>query len=141
MQDAVTLINLLGKMILTGPYQLPFMVMLYLYNVSLSFGRIRCHIFFGQNHLVFSQQNLPAGNYMFKVNNRNTRRRCKICSKFSRSGAFIINFKHFSHNIFTVNFEQVNAGIRMLRFWALHSLSLFYIYIYFFEIPPNLRKT
>ena len=23
----------------------------------------------------------PAGNYMFKVNNRNTRKRCKICSK------------------------------------------------------------
>ena len=24
---------------------------------------------------------LPAGNYMFKVNNRNTRTRCEICSK------------------------------------------------------------
>ena len=24
---------------------------------------------------------IPAGNYMFKVNNRNTRTRCEICSK------------------------------------------------------------
>ena len=49
----------------------------------------------------------PAGNYMFKVNNRNTRRRCEICSKLtikvserrqSRcSGVFIVNFKHISH--------------------------------------------
>ena len=25
----------------------------------------------------------PAGNYMFKVNNRNTRTRCEICSKLA----------------------------------------------------------
>ena len=25
----------------------------------------------------------PAGNYMFKVNNRNTRARCEICSKLT----------------------------------------------------------
>ena len=25
----------------------------------------------------------PAGNYMFKVNNRNTRTRCEICSKLT----------------------------------------------------------
>ena len=31
---------------------------------------------------VLSLQN-PAGNYMFKVNNRNTRTRCEICSKFT----------------------------------------------------------
>ena len=49
----------------------------------------------------------PAGNYMFKVNNRNTRRRCEICLKLTiktperrhwrRSGVFIVNFKHISH--------------------------------------------
>ena len=48
-----------------------------------------------------------AGNYMFKVNNRNTRRRCEICSKLTiktperrhwcRSGVFIVNFEHTSH--------------------------------------------
>ena len=32
----------------------------------------------------FSRENyLPAGNYMFKVNNRNTRTRCEICSKLT----------------------------------------------------------
>ena len=49
----------------------------------------------------------PAGNYMFKVNNRNTRTRCEICSKLTiktperrqwrRSGVFIVNFEHISH--------------------------------------------
>ena len=47
-----------------------------------------------------------AGNYMFKVNNRNTRTRCEICSTLtikiperrrSRSGIFVINFEHISH--------------------------------------------
>ena len=28
-------------------------------------------------------QRLPASNYMFKVNNRNTRIRCEICSKLA----------------------------------------------------------
>ena len=47
----------------------------------------------------------PTGNYMFKVNNRNTRTRYEICSKLTiktpeqrhwrRSG--IVNFKHISH--------------------------------------------
>ena len=45
--------------------------------------------------------------YMFKVNNRNTRTRCEICSKLTiktperrhwrRSGVFIVNFEHISH--------------------------------------------
>ena len=49
----------------------------------------------------------PAGNYMFKVNNGNTRTRCEICSKLTiktperrqwrRSGVFIVNFEHISH--------------------------------------------
>ena len=46
----------------------------------------------------------PAGNYLFKVNNRNTRTRCEICSKLTIkkpeqchwrcSGLFIVNFEH-----------------------------------------------
>ena len=48
----------------------------------------------------------PAGNYMLRVNNRNTRTRCKICSKLKntperrhwhRSGVFSINSEHISH--------------------------------------------
>ena len=48
----------------------------------------------------------PASNYMFKVNNRNTRTRCEICSELTvktperrfwrRSGVFIVNFEHNS---------------------------------------------
>ena len=60
---------------------------------------------------------------MFKVNNKNTKTRCKICSKLTiktpqqrqwrRSGVFIVNFEHISHLVlmgFFVNFEQENAG-------------------------------
>ena len=47
----------------------------------------------------------PAGIYLLKVNNRNTRTRCEICSKLTktperrqwrRSGIFIVNFEHIS---------------------------------------------
>ena len=51
----------------------------------------------------------PAGNYMLKVKNRNTRARCEISSKLAikklerrhwrRSGVFIIYFVHMSHLI------------------------------------------
>ena len=46
-------------------------------------------------------------NYRLKVNNRNTKTRCEICSKFKiktperrhcrRSGVFIVNFEYISH--------------------------------------------
>ena len=48
----------------------------------------------------------PADICLLKVNNRNTRTRCKICSKLTktperrqwrRSGDFIVNIEHFSH--------------------------------------------
>ena len=31
----------------------------------------------------FRKISIPAGNYMFKVNYRNTRARCEICSKLT----------------------------------------------------------
>ena len=49
----------------------------------------------------------PASNYMFKVNNRNSRTRCETCSKLTiktpeqrhwrRSSVFIVDFQHISH--------------------------------------------
>ena len=49
----------------------------------------------------------PAGIYLLKVNNRNTRTRCEICSKLTinipercdwpRSGVLIVNFEHILH--------------------------------------------
>ena len=48
---------------------------------------------------------IPADNYMFKINNKNTWAKCEICSKltiknsfiFHLSGAFIVNFENISH--------------------------------------------
>ena len=50
---------------------------------------------------------LPAGIYLLKINNRNTRARCETCSEFTiktperrqwpRSGVFIVNFEHISY--------------------------------------------
>ena len=52
-------------------------------------------------------ESLSAMIYLFKVNNRDTIKRCEICSKFTiktsdrhhqrRSGVFIVNFEHVSH--------------------------------------------
>ena len=57
--------------------------------------------------LTFSNHRVPTGNYMFKVNDRNTRSKCEICSKLTiktpershsrRSGVFIVNSEHISH--------------------------------------------
>ena len=50
---------------------------------------------------------IPVGIYMFKVNNRNTRIRCEICSKLT-----LKTQERCCHcsGVFIVNFEQVNAG-------------------------------
>ena len=51
---------------------------------------------------------ISAGIYLLKVNNRNTRIRCEICSKF-----FIVNFGTYStpfSSVCIVNFEQVITG-------------------------------
>ena len=37
----------------------------------------------GVQLLVKAEKTHPAGNYLFKVNNRNTRTRCEICSKLT----------------------------------------------------------
>ena len=52
-------------------------------------------------------RNNQAGIYLLKVNNRNTRTRCDICSKLTintperhhcrRAGFFIVNFEHILH--------------------------------------------
>ena len=38
----------------------------------------------------------PAGNYMFKVNNRNIRTRCEICSYHPYSTVSIVNFEQLN---------------------------------------------
>ena len=69
----------------------------------------------------------PAGNYMFRVNSRNTRTRCKICSKLTiktperrhwrRSGVFIVNFEYISHPVLaflllTFNIQLPTGNLR-----------------------------
>ena len=62
-----------------------------------------------------------AGNFMFKINNRNTRKRSEICSKLTikilerhqwqHSRVFIVNFEHISYLVllfYIANFEQAN---------------------------------
>ena len=50
----------------------------------------------------------PAGVYLLKFNNRNTRTRCEICSKLTIKIPF---HKHFSHLLLVfLLLEQVNAG-------------------------------
>ena len=63
--------------------------------------------------------NITAGNYMFKVKNRNTRTRCEMCSKFTiktperrlrrRSGVFIVNFEHISHLVLVFLLLTLNS--------------------------------
>ena len=71
--------------------------------------------------------NNPAGNYMFKVNNRKARTMCEICSELTikiperrhwrRSVIFIVNFEHISHLVLVFLLLTLNmyllAGITL----------------------------
>ena len=85
---------------------------------------------------------IPNGNYIFKANNRNTRTRCKICSKLTvmaperRQLTPIFNFEHISHflsSVYIANFQQVNAGWD--RSDPHHSFKLVCIIVSCVEIP------
>ena len=41
------------------------------------------------------KKQFPAGSYLLKVNNRNTKTRCEICSKLTIKT--LINFEHISN--------------------------------------------
>ena len=67
-----------------------------------------------------------AGIYLFKVNNRNTRKRCEISSKLTmktleqpqwrRSGAFIVYFEHISHLVLV--FLLLTLDMSSIAGWA-----------------------
>ena len=55
---------------------------------------------------LLAKKTYPAGIYLLKVKNRNTRTRCEICPKLTikiperrrrRCGVFIVNFENISH--------------------------------------------
>ena len=59
----------------------------------------------------------PASIYLRKVNSKNTRTRCEICSKLTKiperrhwrqSGIFIINFEHISHLVLVFQLLTLN---------------------------------
>ena len=66
--------------------------------------------------------NFPADFYLFKANNKCTRKRCEICSKLTiktperrhwrSTGVFIVNFEHISplFLVFFVDFEHANVS-------------------------------
>ena len=61
----------------------------------------------------------PAGHYLFKVNNRNTRTKCEICSnlkmktselrQWRRFGVFVVNFEHISHLVLVFSFLTLDS--------------------------------
>ena len=63
----------------------------------------------------------PVGNYMFKVDNRNTRTSCEICSKLTLKTPKRLYCKLWTYfipcsSISIDNFEQVNAGWSGIQF-------------------------
>ena len=82
-------------------------------------------------YLAFFRTN-PTGNYIFKVNIRNTRTSCEICSKLTiktpewrywrRPGVFIGNFDHILHLVLVFILvtlsRQMPAGKVMKRLMA-----------------------
>ena len=81
----------------------------------------------------------PAGNYMFKVNNRKTRISCETCSKWTiktpgwrhwrRSGVCIVNFEHISHLVlcfycylWTCNCQL--AGLLVKSYWSSEAFKI-----------------
>ena len=69
--------------------------------------RIFLHDYRDYRLMITTRYPISAGNYMFKVNYKNTRTRWKICSKLTiktpeqrhwyRFGVFIVNIKQISH--------------------------------------------
>ena len=64
----------------------------FLYDIDLRRERVK---------RLLTYRTFPANIYFFEVNNRNIRKRCKICSKLTIT-IFTVNFEHISR-IFLVS--------------------------------------
>ena len=62
-------------------------------------------------------ETFPAGNYVIKVKNRNTRTRCEICSKLTIKTPERRKWRHFG--VFIVNFEHISQLILVFLLLAL----------------------
>ena len=61
---------------------------------------------------------IPVDIYLFKVNNRNTRTRCEICSKLTIKIQEQREYFTPCSSVSIVNFEQVNADWDAKKSWA-----------------------
>ena len=56
----------------------------------------KCPIF--QHASIYHKRHIPVGIYLLKVNNRDTRTRCEMCSKLTiKTPEHIVNLEHISH--------------------------------------------
>ena len=79
----------------------------------------------------------PVGIYLLKVNNRNTRTRCEICSKLTIKTYFTLG-----SSVSIANFEHVIAGLFWLVFFVfLHIRETKMLEVLFFPFPKLIRKT
>ena len=80
----------------------------------------------------------PANIYLFKVNNRNTRKRREICSKLTiktpeghywrRSGVFIVNFEHILRLFIMFLLLTLNKSmLAQLFYWKLICVCFLYV--------------
>ena len=86
------------------------------------------------------EEAIPAGNYTFKVNNRNTRTECEICPKLTiktpewRQGFYCQLWTYFTlcSSVSIVNFEHVNAGWKVIvLYYYLGSRAGFFVDLLF----------
>ena len=54
-------------------------------------------------------KHIPAGNYLFKVNNRYLTTRTEICSKLTTFQKYFEYISHLVHSVSIVNFKYVNV--------------------------------
>ena len=91
----------------------------------------------------------PDGIYLLKVNNRNTRTRCEICSKLTmktpekrqwhRSGVFIVNFEDISHLFLVFLLLTLNMYRAYSAIVAHMRLPFFEIFSNFVQFWPNFQ--
>ena len=87
----------------------------------------------------------PLNIYLFKFNNRNTGKRCEICSRLAlklpeRGGVFIVNFEHISH--FFLSFLLLTPNKQMFARYVLdvsvdYSQNVSLAHLLFFILPVS----
>ena len=83
--------------------------------------------------------NIPANIYLFKVNNRNTKKRCEFYSNSIRSAVYIVNFEHIPHLFLVFLFLILNkymlAGIDLrpkLKFFQHFENIRVFLFFFFY---------